>query len=163
MNPRYFQMMARYHARANDAVYDACAQLTDEQRRKDMGAFFGSIHNSLNHILVVDRLWTDRFVGAPNRGYKHRTIISEDFAELRGLQKEHDQRVINFTNDMTKENIMSPLSWSMIDGTAMEVPHRVMVYTQLFNHGTHHRGQVHCLFRARGHYSKKTAGFWICL
>lgn len=150
MNPRYFQMMARYHARANEAVYDACAQLTDDQRRKDMGAFFGSIHNSLNHIYVIDIVWHDRFVGTPDKGYETDTILHDEFEALRDAHKAHDEYILSWANGMTKDSIMQPLSWNRIDGTPMEVPHRVMVYAQLFNHGTHHRGQIHCLLTQLG-------------
>jgi len=151
VNPRYFQMMARYHARANKAVYDACSDLSDEQRRNDMGAFFGSIHNTLNHILVVSFLWHDRFVGNPNKGYVHETILHDAFDDLRAAQTAQDDLVIDWANAMTKDDIMQSLSWNMIDGTPMEISHRVMVYTQFFNHGTHHRGQVHCLLTQLGH------------
>ena len=66
----HFAMLARYNAWANGRVYDAAAALTDAQYRADRGAFFKSVHGTLNHLLVADRIWMRRFTGegeAPSR------------------------------------------------------------------------------------------------
>ena len=61
----HVQTMARYNRWMNQKVYDGCAGLADEDRKRDMGAFFKSIHGTLNHILLADRIWMGRFTGEP--------------------------------------------------------------------------------------------------
>lgn len=63
--PAIFQIYARYNAWMNDNIYAGCEKLSDAQRKQDMGAFFKSIHGTLNHLLIVDRLWMARFAGKP--------------------------------------------------------------------------------------------------
>ena len=59
----HFRMLGRYNRLANERLYRACAKLGNSERTKDQGAFFGSIHGTLNHILVGDRIWMTRFEG----------------------------------------------------------------------------------------------------
>ena len=61
--PGYVQKMAVYSRWMNNSIYDACAQLSDEDRKKDCGAFFGSIHATLNHLLWGDQIWMHRLTG----------------------------------------------------------------------------------------------------
>ena len=59
----YFTTMARYNRWMNGRVYACCAELSDEERKKDRGAFFESIHGTLNHIILGDLIWIGRFTG----------------------------------------------------------------------------------------------------
>ena len=66
----HFDMLALYNRWANNRLYEAAAQLPDEDYRADRGAFFRSVHGTLNHVLVGDRIWMRRFTGegeAPTR------------------------------------------------------------------------------------------------
>ena len=78
----HFQRMAAYNAGANRMLYEACAGLSHNERKKARPAFFGSIHGTLNHILLGDRIWMTRFRGgeAPSTGLD--AILHEDFAEM---------------------------------------------------------------------------------
>ena len=49
-------MLARYNTLANRRLYEACASLSDAERKEDRPDFFGSIHGTLNHIMVGDRI-----------------------------------------------------------------------------------------------------------
>ena len=62
MKTRY-TMFAAYNAWANERLYDAAAQLSDADYRADRGAFFKSVHGTLNHLLIGDRIWMRRFTG----------------------------------------------------------------------------------------------------
>lgn len=66
----HFQMMAKYNRLANILLYGVCERLSDSERKADRKAFFGSIHGTLNHIMVGDRIWMTRFEGseAPSTG-----------------------------------------------------------------------------------------------
>src|SRR5260370_11631341 len=58
-----FNAMARYNTWMNRRIYEICAALSDEERKRDLRAFFGSIHRTLNHLLLTDRLQLGRFIG----------------------------------------------------------------------------------------------------
>jgi uncharacterized damage-inducible protein DinB len=64
MTSDHFQVLARYNRWMNEKFYAVAAELTDEERKQDRGAFFKSIHATLNHILLADRVWMGRFTGA---------------------------------------------------------------------------------------------------
>jgi hypothetical protein len=57
----YVQRMARYNRWQNENLYETASQLADEERRRERGAFFGSIHGTLSHLMWADRLWMSRF------------------------------------------------------------------------------------------------------
>ena len=65
ITPSYVQKMSTYNRWMNGGIYGACDQLKDENRRQDCGAFFKSIHGTLNHILWSDQVWMHRFVATP--------------------------------------------------------------------------------------------------
>ena len=66
MQVRQAQVMAAYNKWMNVKLYDVCAQLTDGERKKDRAAFFKSIHGTLNHLLLGDKIWMGRFKGLCN-------------------------------------------------------------------------------------------------
>jgi uncharacterized damage-inducible protein DinB len=52
----HYQLFGHYNAWANSRLYDAAARLSVEQYRADRGAFFKSVHGTLNHLRVTDRI-----------------------------------------------------------------------------------------------------------
>ena len=82
----HFRMLGRYNRLANARLYGACSDLDDEYRKRDRGAFFGSIHGTLNHILVGDRIWMTRFEGGEAASTNLDAILYEDFPEMAVLQ-----------------------------------------------------------------------------
>jgi len=143
MNP--FPMLAHYNAWANGQVYAAAAALSDADYRADRGAFFKSVHGTLNHLLVADRLWMKRFTGtgeAPNRLDE---ILHEDLSELRAAREAEDRRIITYAEGLTEESLGGTLRFrTIVNPTDMEQP-LVPALLHFFNHQTHHRGQVHAL------------------
>ena len=59
----YFQQLAKYNQWANGRLYAAVLELPNELYRKPTGVFFGSLHGTLNHLLLTDRLWLKRLTG----------------------------------------------------------------------------------------------------
>ena len=98
---RHFRRLARYNRLANERLYEACARLSDAARTQVRPAFFGSIHGTLNHILVGDRIWLARFEGreVPSTGLD--AILYEDFAELRDARAAEDARIEAFAAALT--------------------------------------------------------------
>jgi uncharacterized damage-inducible protein DinB len=92
----HFQLLARYNILANQRIYSACAELTDAERKQIRPAFFKSIHNTLNHIMVGDRLWMTRFSGDEITSTGLDTILYEDFDQLWENRQIEDTKIEDF-------------------------------------------------------------------
>ena len=138
------RMLARYNTLANRRLYGACAALDDGERRQDRGAFFRSIHGTLNHILVGDRIWMARFEGRnePSTGLDR--ILHDDFAELTGARIAEDERIEAFFGQLWPEGLTGTIDYVNNEGRRFGDA-RAMLYLHFFNHQTHHRGQVHAI------------------
>ena len=153
ITPGYVQTMARYNTWQNQNIYGAAAKLGDADRKADRGAFFGSIHATLNHILWADQMWLSRF-GASERPIAKtlRDGLSqhEDWNDLCAARVAFDTRIENWAKDISPTDLEGDLSWvSGGTGQDMKTPKWVTI-THLFNHQTHHRGQVHALLTNSG-------------
>lgn len=137
----HFQTLARYNALANRILYDACAQLPDAERKRERPAFFRSIHGTLNHIMVGDRIWLERFEGGQASSGGLDAILYEDFEALRAAREAEDRRVQNFAAGLTESFLAGAITYRNNAGLVYEDPARLLV-AHFFNHQTHHRGQV---------------------
>lgn len=146
----YYQLMAAYNRWMNRKLYAVCAEIPDGKRREDLGAFFKSMHGTLNHILLADYIWMDRFSDRPRR-YKLGDEIHADFEELRMAREEMDGKILDWVETLTDKWLDEPLQWvSGIDGKTYRVLKRILV-THMFNHQTHHRGQLTTLIKQLGY------------
>jgi uncharacterized damage-inducible protein DinB len=134
--------LARYNRLANERLYDACARLDDDARKQPRPAFFGSIHGTLNHIMVGDRIWLARFEGkdVPSTGLD--AILYEDFSELRAARTAEDARIETFVDGLDEAWLAGSIRYVNNQGRTFDDPNALLVQ-HLFNHQTHHRGQVH--------------------
>jgi uncharacterized damage-inducible protein DinB len=153
ITPGYVQTMARYNAWQNENIYSAAGRLNDENRKAHRGAFFGSIHATLNHILWADQMWLWRF-GASERPAPP-TITDgleqfENWDELHAARKNFDATIGAWAAQLSESDLTGNLEWvSGGTGQNMSTPRWVAI-THLFNHQTHHRGQVHALLTTCG-------------
>src|SRR3954470_20005777 len=92
----HFRTLARYNRIANERLYEACAQLSEEEHRKQRKGSFGSIHALLNHILLGDRIWLSRFEGGGKTTPALNTVLYEEFAALREARVKEDERIETF-------------------------------------------------------------------
>lgn len=150
IDPAYALTLAEYNAWMNEKVYEAAGRLTDEQRKADRGAFFGSIHATLNHILWADAVWLSRFEALPGPGGGTRTEVASDYEQLRQLRREMDERITLFARQLTPEWLREPLEWKSGALKRIFTQPRWLLVTHLFNHATHHRGQVTTLLTQAG-------------
>jgi uncharacterized damage-inducible protein DinB len=145
----HYALMARYNRWMNEKLYAICADLSDETRKQDRGAFFKSIHGTLNHLLFGDLVWMARFQQheVPNR------IIDElhaDFGELRAARGAMDARILDWSATLSPQWLAAPFTFtSNVDRKVRTLPAWVLV-AQLFNHQTHHRGQLTTLISQCG-------------
>ena len=142
--------MARYHRSMNERLYALCAKLPDAERKRDRGAFFGSIHGTLNHLLWGDRMCMGRFTGPPCTHPAFGSDMFADFDELAREREVTDGQILDWTSNLDTEWLASPLSYtSRVDGRKRTLPAEVAVI-HMFNHGTHHRGQLTTLMKQAG-------------
>ena len=141
----HFEMMAAYNAWANDRLYAACAGLCDADRRADLGAFFGGLHQTLNHILVGDVVWMARMRGQTPPAWPLDHIPHDDFADLRAAREAMDADIIAHVAALEDETLAGDMTFTTIVNPATVTQPRAPVLAHFFNHQTHHRGQVHAL------------------
>ena len=150
ITPEYCQLMARYNRWMNERLYALVADIPDEERKRDRGAFFGSMHGTLNHLLWGDRVWLGRFVDEPCTAKAYGADTFADFAELRRERETTDRKILDWAGKATAAWLAGVLSYrGSADGRLRELPFAVAAM-QLFNHGTHHRGQLTTLLRQAG-------------
>lgn len=146
----YAVTMARYNQWMNEKVYEAASTLSDEQRKADRGAFFKSIHGTLNHLLLGDRSWMQRLHGEPVTMKSADEELYSDFVALRAARAEMDQRLLRWAEGL--EAVPADRDYSFMSVTyqrQITLPYALVVM-QVFNHQTHHRGQVTTLMAQFG-------------
>ncbi|NKB32747.1 MAG: damage-inducible protein DinB [Pseudomonadales bacterium] len=158
----YVKLMAAYTNWQNINLYNAVDSLSDKERNLDRGAFFDSIHATLNHLLWGDQIWLHRLAGLPKPEFLAKlpmpeaSSISEsktmfpDWQALRQVRKSTDQAILEWSKCITADDLEGELSWFSGAMQADITRPRWALIIQLFNHGTHHRGQVHAMLTAAG-------------
>lgn len=153
---------AKYNRDFNLSLFNQLAGLSENERKRDMGAFFGSIHDTLNHILLADRIWLGRFAKAiPDMSaLRNAELIHEflslrqelysDFGELLRERQATDQVIADWVEELTDELLAQSMRYSNSKGQIREHPVWLAV-AHMFNHQTHHRGQVTALLYQLGH------------
>jgi uncharacterized damage-inducible protein DinB len=154
----YVRMMAAYNAEMNRRLYAASGRLPDAERRRNRGAFFGSIHGTLAHLLWADRQWMSRFDGWE----KNAVPLSLSAADERSLDEfeaervAFDARILDWADRVTQAWLDGDLTWfSGAANREMRKPLGVLV-PHFFNHQTHHRGQIHAMLTAAGEVTGDT-------
>jgi uncharacterized damage-inducible protein DinB len=140
----HFQMLARYNCIANERLYSACAQLDDNEYRKQRAGSFGSIHALLNHILLGDRRWIGLFQDGQRITPPLNQILYDDFASLRSARVIEDARIETFFDHLDDAFWTRSFAYTNNQGKDY-VETANVACTHLFNHQTHHRGQVHVM------------------
>ena len=144
--------MARSNRWQNANLYDAADTLSDAERRRDRGAFFGSIHATLNHLLWADRIWMSRLAGTPrpDGGIPQSVSLHRDWDELKREREAFDAVVIEWADRLDAASLAGELAYySGAIKRELRKPKWLLV-THMFNHQTHHRGQVHCMLTQAG-------------
>jgi uncharacterized damage-inducible protein DinB len=138
-------MFAHYNAWANDRLYETAARLSGEQYRADRGAFFKSVHGTLNHLLVTDRIWMQRFTGEGDAPNRLDAILFETFDELRAAREAEDRRILRFVAGLDDRRIEGTIKYRRVSSPEEFEQALAPALAHWFNHQTHHRGQVHAL------------------
>jgi uncharacterized damage-inducible protein DinB len=143
-----YQMFAGYNAWCNERLYAAAATVSDADYRADCGAFFKSLHGTLNHLLVGDRIWMRRFTGAGEVPPSLDTILYDDFASLRAARRSEDTLIGRYIARLSDSDLLGTLRYrTVVRPVEIEQP-LAPALDHFFNHQTHHRGQAHALLSA---------------
>jgi uncharacterized damage-inducible protein DinB len=145
----HFALMADYNAWANARLYRMAGQLADEHYRRDVGAYFKSLHGTLNHIMVADRIWMYRLTGVGKHPTKLNEILFDDLSSLAAARRDEDQRIIAYVESLSDSQLDEIWAYRMLNGTSRQQPRREIL-AHLFNHQTHHRGQAHGILTLLG-------------
>jgi uncharacterized damage-inducible protein DinB len=140
-----FSTLADYNAWANERLYGAAARLPERDYRADRGAFFGSVHGTLNHILVGDRIWMHVFTGEGEKPRELDRILYDDFGELRAARQAEDRRIQAYVSSLTDDDLGGVLRYRTVRRPADMEQRLAPALLHFFNHQTHHRGQAHTL------------------
>lgn len=149
----FARTMARYDRWQNRALIVAADSLTDAERWQDRGAFFRSIAETLNHILWDHRVWLARQRGETevvnSIGGRHPyTDAPRDWAVYKRDRAALDDDIRMWCDSLSDADVSRSVVWMRGDtqvrtGFGFNLVH-------MFNHATHHRGQVHAMLTATG-------------
>ena len=145
----HFVSMAEYNAWANARLYAMASRLTDEQYRKDVGAYFKSLHGTLNHILTADLIWMRRLTGTGDHPSKLNDIVFDDLPSLSAARQREDRRIIDFITTLSDVQLEETLEYQTL-GRAPGKQRRREILAHMLNHQTHHRGQAHTVLTMLG-------------
>lgn len=157
-----YRFLARYNRWFNQRLYAACSGLDDAARRQDRGAFFGSIHATLNHLVWGDTVWLNRFavqgVSFPAldaallalpAGAGPSTELEADWSALAARRERLDAGIEAWVADMPEDFPLRTMRYANTRGVSREHP-MWQAMTHFFNHQAHHRGQVTTLLAQAG-------------
>lgn len=147
---QHFMMFAAYNRWANLRVYDAAAALSDEEFNRDMGAFFGSMMGTLNHLMVADRIWLKRFTGEGEAPKTLDAILHRDLPKLRAAREAEDRRIVDWVGSLTPKALSGRFTYIAVTDMRTVSQRLAPALDHLFNHQTHHRGQAHTILTALG-------------
>jgi uncharacterized damage-inducible protein DinB len=163
ITPAYVRTMAAYNAEMNRRLYGSAARLSDDERRLPRGAFWGSIHGTLTHILWGDRQWMSRFDNwpKPETPIKESARMIGEFAELMAARDKADGGITLWARNVDDAWLDEDLVWfSGAANREIRAPKRLLV-SHFFNHQTHHRGQAHAMLTAAGQQTGDTDLFLV--
>jgi len=146
----YFSTMARYNKWMNQKLYAVCSAMPDETRRQISGTPFQSMHGVLNHLLLTDRVWLGRFQNCPFLASSLDQELYADFDELKTEREQTDAEITGWVAGLTEESLATPFTFMAMSTPAEYTMPLWVAALHLFNHQTHHRGQLTTLIEQAG-------------
>jgi uncharacterized damage-inducible protein DinB len=152
ISPDHVRLMARYNRWQNESLYREAERLTDEARRLERGAFFGTIHGTMSHLLWGDTIWMHRFANTPKPegGIKESPGYFAGWNDLAAKRKAMDDAIICWAEAVGQDWLAGDLTWFSGALGRDVTKAKWLLVTHFFNHQTHHRGQVHAMLTAAG-------------
>lgn len=152
---------AEYNIWINSKLYDVCAGIPDSDRKQDMGAFFNSIHGTLNHNLLGDRLWLGRFRNEPFQVDSLAQEMYSDFSQLRVEREITDKAICDWVSSLSDHDIESTVAFTAVS-TGKHLTYKLAdAVLGFFYHQVHHRGQLTALISRLGIDYGQTDLIWM--
>lgn len=151
MNLETFKLLARYNVWSTQKLNQTLENVSDEDFNADCGLYFKSISGTLNHLLLGEHyLWFPRFLSKPSPILKLNTIIESNKTELLLQLEKRAGNWVEFLNQVNVEHFKQDLHYKSSAGEKMRLPYGSTLL-HVFNHGTHHRGQVTAALTSMGY------------
>jgi len=152
ISAEYCRLMARYNAWQNASLVTAADGLTNADRWKDRGAFFQSIAATLNHLYWADALMLQRIEGneRPEENIKHSLTSPSDWDDFKTLRLQRNEEIEKWAAQLRDADLDGMVAWYPAGGSRRIEKPKALCAVHLFNHQTHHRGQVHAMLTAAG-------------
>lgn len=152
ITPTYCQTMARYNAWQNSGLIGMVDVMDEDALRLDRGAFFGSIFKTLNHLLWGDQLWISRFDGGegPTCSVADNTVLTATPTVWATARAQTDTRIIQWADALQSNDLLGDVSWYSVTSHRDFIKNKAFCVVHMFNHQTHHRGQIHAMLTAAG-------------
>ncbi len=145
-----FQLLSQYNRWMNQKIYSACNELSDADRKHNSGAFFGSIHNTLDHIVYGDLAWIERLRDDQFTPKSIGSVVFDSWEMLSEKRVSLDHEIDRWVNTFDASQMEAIFSYtSNVDKLTRSGPYWSLVL-HMFNHQTHHRGQVTTLLNQLG-------------
>src|SRR5258708_22324331 len=146
----HYTSFAGYNAWANRRLYEAAVLLSDADYRADKGAFFKSMHGTLNHLVATDRIWRKRFTGEGEAPDRLDTILHERLADLSAAREAEDRRIVAYIDGLDEERLKGVIRYRRVSTPEEFVQKLMPALDHWFNHQTHHRGHSHMILTSLG-------------
>ena len=152
IDPAYCQLMARYNRWQNAQLVDCLAPLSTEDLDMNRGAFFGSIRATLNHLIWGDEMWMSRFDGGskPAVGIPDSVAVHPDVESWGRARSQMDDRIADWCKTVDETALRGAITWFSGVAKADVTKPLALCVVHMFNHQTHHRGQIHAMLTAAG-------------
>ena len=111
---QHFMMFAAYNQWANGRIYDAVAGLDEEEFNRNVGAFFGSMMGTLNHLLATDRIWMKRFTGEGDAPAKLDAILHRALPGLKLAREAEDRRIVDWVGTLSEKALSGRFSYMTV-------------------------------------------------
>lgn len=147
---QHFRMFAAYNQWANACIYEAADDLVDEEFNRDVGAFFGSMMGTLNHMIVADRIWMKRFTGEGDAPAKLDVILHKALSVLKVTREAEDQRIVDWVDTLDDKALAGRFTYMTATDMRTISQRLAPALAHFFNHQTHHRGHAHMILTSLG-------------
>lgn len=147
---QHFTMFAAYNRWANQRIYAAASELTEEEFNRDTGAFFKSGMGTLNHLLATDRIWLKHFTGEGDAPAALDAILHREFAPLQKARVAEDDRLLAWIGSLSEKQLAGRFTYITVTDVRTVSQRLAPALAHLFNHHAHHRGQMHTILTMLG-------------
>ena len=144
-NLNYLMNILDYNTWANEEFFKVILQLSPDEINKQLKSFMNSIRNSLNHLLVIDKVWLANMKQEKHAFNHLQTILFEDIQELWEAKKKEEKSIKNYTAKLSENELLELLDCDLIGGNKVSMS-RSMIITHLVMHGSYHRGIIAEMF-----------------